>query len=456
MASWVKGGRGPGWGLTALLLGVLVLGAAACTPHRKLYPRLHALAGQAKFAEAATLVEASRSDYGDRNEVLYNLDRGVFHHYAGNYAASNRAFELAEQRIDDLYTESLAGHVGAFLINDNTLPYRGEDFEGVMINIYRALNYIQLGNVDEALVEARKVNEKLLFINRQYEPDKQNVYSEDAFARMLMGVFYEIGGTRDDINDAFISNRLAVKAYEQNFAQLYGVTLPTVLKSNLVTTADFMGENDFALAKQRFPQVEALRLSEKGKLGQLFFIHFAGRGPVKVESSITAFMPNGRLFKIAFPQYRSNFYLIHSSRILVEGVAKADLEVAEPVGPIAIKNLENRKGRIAAKAIARATTKYVAALALEQQARKRGGDLAGLVARAAGSVFTFVTEKADLRAWQTLPDKILVGRVSLKPGTYQVAVQFLSSGGGVFQTRQLGTIEVKAGTTKFFILHSNS
>ena len=126
------------------------------------------------------------------------------------------------------------------------------------------------------------------------------------------------------------------------------------------------------------------------------------------------------------------------------------------MGPIAIKNLENRKGRIAAKAIARATTKYIAALALEQQARKRGGDLAGLVARAAGSVFTFVTEKADLRAWQTLPDKILVGRVSLKPGTYRVAVQFLSSGGGVFQTRQLGTVEVKAGTTRFFILHSNS
>ena len=217
-----------------------------------------------------------------------------------------------------------------------------------------------------------------------------------------------------------------------------------------------MGESDFALAKQRFPQVKALRLSEKGKLGQLFFIHFAGRGPVKVESAITAFMPNGRLFKIAFPQYRSNFYLIHGSRILVEGVAKADLEVAEPVGPIAIKNLENRKGRIAAKAIARATTKYIAALALEQQARKRGGELAGLLTRVAGSVFTFVTEKADLRAWETLPDKILVGQVSLKPGTYRVAVQFLSSGGGVFQTRQLGTIEVKAGTTKFFILHSNS
>ena len=73
---------------------------------------------------------------------------------------------MAEQRIDDLYTESLAGHVGAFLINENTLPYRGEDFEGVMINFYRALNYIQLGNVDEAMVEARKVKEKLLVINR--------------------------------------------------------------------------------------------------------------------------------------------------------------------------------------------------------------------------------------------------------------------------------------------------
>jgi hypothetical protein len=138
----------------------------------------------------------------------------------------------------------------------------------------------------------------------------------------------------------------------------------------------------------------------------------------------------------------------------VNGAVAATLELGHPTGAIAVKNLQNRIGRIRAKAVARAVTKYIANRALQKRAEKEGG-AAQLFAYVAGNVATAVSEQADLRSWQTLPDRILVGRVLLPPGRHRIAVQYLSSGGGVAGTRELGEVEVVAGRTRFFTLHTN-
>lgn len=437
----------------AICAGLLALTLAACTPHRELYPRLESLAAGGRYTEAAKLVEANKDTYGERNAVLYNLDRGVFYHYAGEYEASNRAFEAAEQRIDELFTTSVSGEVGAFMVNDNTLPYRGEDFEAVVINVYRALNYARLGDVDAALVEARKVDLKLTQINRQYEPQDRNAYREDAFARLLMGIFYEEGGTREDLNDAFISNRLAYSIYERSFAPNYGATAPTVLKRNLVTTASFMGPDELAQARDA-TGLAPESLDQRRRQARLVLVHYAGRSPVKVENSLTAVV-GGDLIRVAFPGYRARSYLIHGSRARIGADTVVPLEEGQPTGAIAMRSLEDRRGRVAAKAIARAVTKYVANRRLQREAQDQGGG-AGLLAFLLGNVYAVATEQADLRAWQTLPDKILIGSTFVEPGVHRVVVEFLTSGGGVVSTRDLGELDLSPGSVRFLILHTNT
>jgi uncharacterized protein len=435
-----------------LWAGVAVL-LASCSPHRELYPRLERLSAEGRYEDAAKLVEKNKSEYGDRNAVLYNLDRGTLYHYAGDYKKSNEAFAEAERRMDELYTESVTGNVGAFVVNDNTLPYPGEDFEKVTVNLYRALNYIELGQVDEAIVEARKINLKLEKINDAYPADKKNVYKEDAFARLLAGVLYEMGGTRDDLNDAYISDRLAANAYAKDFAKHYNVQAPEVLAHNLLTTAIFMGSDELAAAKKTFPDVEAIPYARVEQQAQLYFVHFAGRGPTKVEGDIRAIMPDGNFIKIAFPRYRSNYYLINGSQVLVDGQPGVTLQEAQPLGAIAVENLDNRKTRIAVKAIARATTKYLASRALQHEARRKS-EAAGLLAYVAGNAYAEFSEKADLRSWQTLPDRVLIGRVMVPPGKHHLVVAFTSGPGNVVFKRDLGDVDVHAGETRFFIVHT--
>jgi hypothetical protein len=194
---------------------------------------------------------------------------------------------------------------------------------------------------------------------------------------------------------------------------------------------------------------------KRARWGQVYFVHFAGRSPVKVESGFAGSFGT-LVVKVVFPEYRRVSYLMNGSRVLVDGQVSTILDPAEPVGSIAIKNLENRKGRIYAKAIARAGAKAAANLALQQQARRQGGDGAGLLAAIVGGVATVATEQADLRCWQTLPDRILFGRVLLPPGKHKLGVQFTTGANAVMATKDLGDIEVLPGRTKFIILQSTN
>jgi hypothetical protein len=448
-----RGGAASAW--AGLFLAVAALAAGGCSPHRELYIDLEKLAAAGKYEQAAQVVQKAKSEYGERNEVLWNMDLAVFYTYAGQYDLSNQALERAERRIDALFTESISGNVAAFISNDNTLPYKGEDFESVVVNIYRALNYAGLGKLESALVEARKVDQKLNHINSQYAPSEKNAYKEDAFARLLMGAFYEAGGSRSDLNDAFISNRLATGIYDKEFQPIFQAAAPDVLRSNLITTAEFMGREELEQSKAKYANTPFISLDDKKKQGQVYFVHFAGRAPVKVEENVAQIMPDGNVFKIAFPKYSRAPSVINGSRVLVDGQVSTQLQVGHPTASIAIRSLEDRMGRIRAKAIARAVTKYMAGKALrDSQNRESAGRQ--LLAFAAAAAYNIASEQADLRAWQTLPSDILIGRVLLPPGKHKLAVQYLTAGGAVVATKDFGELEVPAGGTKFIVFHTNN
>lgn len=441
--------------LRLVVLAVGALAAASCASFRELYPKVDALAAAGQYSDAAALIEKNKDEYGDRNSVLYHLDMGTMLHYAGKWKESNVHFAAAERRMDELYTESITGHVAAFAVNDNLLPYRGEDFESVIVDLYQALNWIQQGNLENALIFARKVDQKLDFINRQYDVDKKNVYKEDAFARLLTGALWEASGGSEGLNNAYISYNTAWGIYDKDFSKNYQVRAPPVLGENLLTTAMFMGRDELALARQRYGNLPVLSPQEKGsKYGQLYVVHFSGRSPVKYESGFQGTF--GTYFvKVVFPAYRRVAYSVSGSQVLMDGQVAGQLDPAEPIGSIALTNLDNRKSRIYAKAIARAGAKLAANAALQQQARKQGGDVAGLFAAVVGGVATAATEQADLRCWQTLPDRILFGRVLMPPGKHRIGVQFLAGGSAVAATQDFGEIEVPPGKVRFIIVQTN-
>jgi hypothetical protein len=454
----MKGLRNNKWVALATLAAVLI-GVAACAPQMRIYPAVDQLMAAADFGSAIELVEKNREKYGKRDYLIYLMDQAILAHYAGDYARSAKILGEASQEFEERYTQSITKYGATWLVNDLTADYRGEDFESVMINLFNAINYAKLGEVAEALVEGRRVDNRLNLINSKYDEDKKNVYKEDGFARFLMGILYEASGTSQDMNDAYISYKKAYKIYKDDFSLKYGTLPPPALKENLLSVAAFMGTEEWAHWKRSLPGVRFITLEQRRKEAEVYVIHYNGKAPVKVEEVIIVPMPDGHVIKIAFPKYEERPSNIKSSVICASSAAgkpiyRSRSVLVEHIGRIAMKNLENRKARVKAKAIARAAAKYATGKAASDEIRERQGDMAGLFADILTTAVAVATERADLRCWRTLPAEFWVAKLIAKPGDYQITAECLGQHGGVVRRLNVGRHTLEAGDKRFIIFHT--
>lgn len=437
----------------------------------------HLLKGDAASADA--VIEKNKEGYGERNAVLYYMDRGMTLHLAGRYQESNQLLEEAERRIEDLFTKRVTTESAAFLTNDNLLPYEGEDFEKVMINMVMALNYVYLDQIENALVEARKVDQKLNVINDKYA-DKKNAYKEDAFARYLAGILYEAGGEQE-LNDAWISYRKSMATFK-DYADIYKTPIPTMVIQDAMRLTDTLGQRDILEEiKKEYPNIDWKPMKSPKGQGELIFVSYNGKAPKKEDRFIdiplspdaiaivlaTANQNNdvktaargvtamqGQIVRLALPKFvpqKSEVAYAEVSLIPQDGGASVSGRtlLMEDITAIAMKNLDDRIIRITAKAVARAAVKKVLATAVEKKAEKEGGALAGLIAGSVAHAAAFATEQADKRSWRTLPDEIQIARIAVPSGTYDLRVKYVGKNGAVIDQKIFPKIVIKAGGKRF-------
>lgn len=461
------------------LFFVLFLLLQACGPVSSHYVVVEDYLLKGDAASADAVIEKKKGEYGERNAVLYYMDRGMTLHLAGRYQESNQLLEQAERKIEDLFTKRITTEAAAFLTNDNLLPYEGEDFEKVMINMVMALNYMYLGQIESALVEARKVDHKLNLINDRYA-HRKNAYKEDAFVRYLAGILYEAGGERE-VNEAWISYRKALATFK-DYAALYKTPIPAAVAQDVLRLTDFLGQQDILLeVKKEFPNVEWRSNKELKGSGELIFVSYNGKAPRKEDNffdiplspeavaivlatakedeqvksavrGITAIQ--GKIVRVALPKFvpqESEVAFAEMSLTSQDGTTSVSGRtiLMEDITAIAMKNLDDRIFRITAKAAARAAVKKVLATSVEKKAEKEGGVLAGLIVGSVAHAAAFATEEADKRSWRTLPDEIQIYRIAVPPGTYDLRVQYVATTGAIIAQKTFPKVVIKAGEKRF-------
>jgi|WetSurMetagenome_2_1015567.scaffolds.fasta_scaffold61316_2 uncharacterized protein len=408
------------WYLPALLLFL-----AGCGSSTQFYRSVEDHVSAGRYAEAIQGINENRNAYGDRSTVLYNLDLGLIYHYAGMIDSSNVHLLAAEREIEELYTKSVSLAAMSFLLNDNVLPYDGEDFERVLINIFLALNYAQQGLPDEALVEARKVDLKMREFVSQYEG--KNKYQEDALARYLAGALYESGG---EINDAFISYKKSYEAYE-TYKQLYHMTPPRFLLDDLVRMAKRLG---FTEEYEKYVGLGGKHPSTTDtRQGSLIVVAYAGRAPVKTEvrPSVSVADSAGVIhtFQIALPKFTARMTVERSYDVSLRtsgdssGRVSARTVIAEDITAIADQSLEDRLALVYLKSGGRALLKFLAAEGAKSKLKEKSENtLVNILGSIAIDLAVGATEQADIRCWRTLPAQIQLARLELTPGSYEVTV----------------------------------
>ncbi len=434
-----------------------VMEMAACAPMIQYYPQMNALILQQDYSAALELHRKNKPSFGKRNEVLYYLDEGLLAHFAGRYAESNESFFTAERLMEDLYTRSISQEAASFLINDNTRSYRGEDFEAALVNMFLALNYVGMGQWEDALVEARKVDSKLTAFNVQYPAGKKNVYREDAFIRFVMGLLYEAVGEK---NDAFISFRQAEQIYRQDYRGNYGVSAPDmVIEKLLESTRDMGFTPEMREIRKAYPYINRRKLPNTSDEAEVYLIDYNGRGAEKVERFFYIPMPDRYVLKFAYPEFEKRAFSAAGCRIHLKNIQtgrqySARTVLAEDLSSIAIVNLKNRIGRIQAKAVARVTSRYLLAKEAEKEALKKRDQNMARIYRLTFQTFMLAFENADIRHWRLLPAQIQVARVVIPRGDYECVIQVLDKNGNPINTRSMAPISIHKGEKKLIPLRT--
>ncbi|HSA31279.1 MAG TPA: hypothetical protein P5160_05695 [Candidatus Omnitrophota bacterium] len=400
------------------------------------------LVAQGEAEQAVLVFKRASSGYGRNHELLFFLDRGMVNHYAGRYTESIQDFEHAKGLYETLFTQSISKKALTWIWNDYAQPYRGEDFERAMLNLFQAMNFVALGKIDEALVEARNVDLILRRFNQQYG-EQANVYKDDAFVRFLMGILYESTGRSYDVNDAFVSYRTALEIYEGDYATFYDLKAPLLLKENLLSVSQWMGTSDLKQYQSVLSDVSVKSMAERGDSAQVYVILYRRMIANKVQSTI--FLPgiDGYLTRISFPKYRNVFQsskeMVLEAKNVQGEVFRSEFQQAEDLNVIAKKNLEDRRLRIAAKAVVRPVAKQLVFEKIEDKIHEKAGDTAGELVRYAGMAYVAFSEEADTRSWETLPAEIRVARLILDAGTYEFFVE----------GERIGSLAVMPGDQRF-------
>ena len=398
------------------------------------YKMLNSYARLDDCQQALDYLEKASDSYGKNKKLLYLLDSAMINMRCGDYDESNRFFHSAEELAEKLWTKSISRELTSFIISDYTIPYDGEDFERAQINLFSAVNYARLGNYEDALVECRRLDSLLSMYNDKYE--QKNVFKEDAFGRYLSGILYE---TEGNLSDAYIDYYKAFKTYE-DYATYYGTPMPSSLVKGLLRVAE---------ATDRFDEARLMvgntnlwkwpGQKEVEELGKVVLINLNGQSPVKRSHKFTVATKRGPI-SIAFPIYKVSSPSCRKSQLIVKSedqVHRTDAEIVEDINRIAVKNLDDRKGRVITKAIARAVAKQAAVNQLTKDEN---------VKILFNIINTIAIERADTRSWQTLPGELWLAIQYLPPGKYKTYFNHCGA------HQYIEDVEVKAGETKILLV----
>lgn len=422
--------------------------------------------------DARRFLENNSKAEEKKDRLLYFLDRGVVEQMLGNYQLSNEYLEKA-YLYNQNYRNNFGNDVLEMVANPMLKPYKAEEFEAVMLYYYKAINYIHLGELDNALIEIRRINIQLNELNDRYE-GKRNRYKQDAFALNLMGIIYEAKG---EINDAFIAYRNSFEAYKKVYEEEFQLSAPEQLKSDLLRTSYQLGFRDeYNRYSQEFGKEYRPMDNASGEL-VVFWLN--GLGPVKGEFSLnlTVLKGEGGMFtfaneaegfnipyssapgpssgsanfsdlkvvRMAIPKFRKRTPIYNRAVLKKDSLKSVEvkLEKAEDIQAIAFASLEDRMLREVSKSVGRLAIKQAAEAATRQQ----NEDLGSLV-----SIFNGLTEKADTRNWQTLPNSIYYARIKLAPGNHELSLQTIAANNE--KQNNLISVEIKEGRTSFYTLHS--
>jgi|GEM_PF-356333 len=478
-----------------LFVVLCVLSTLLCTTRSaKRLTTLNAAASNQDYAGAIKAIRNNPDLYGSQNQFLYWFDLGLLFHYTGQYDTSLFHLQKAEKVFDDLFAVSITNEAASIMTNDNIRPYRARRFEQVLLHQYLAFNYLAAGNIDEALVETRKV--QLVFDRFQSKDGKKDKYNDDGMSHFISSILYDALGEDDN---AAISLYKSVYAYQNgpvstpdDVNDLAYYTLLAQERENDVTELGLKPQRDSAVP---VPGLYADPQSE------IILVGYSGMGPVLGETifwgtyivdgllivyyrnpngdTVAFTMPappipdtkkkkekegeegeepkegeiySGQTFHIKFAlpemvarEFRADHFIVFADTAAGSETRSGSLTDTDL---LLRKDIDDNYSKIIARTALRVVLRTIASQKTKKEL-STDQPLVNLLLNFGTDLLTDQLEKADTRLCLFLPHSIQIARIPVQPGTHRLEAAAIDNKGKAIDRKVWEAVNVKEREKKF-------
>ena len=355
------------------------------------------------------------------DNALLVLDRASVQQGEAKFDLSRRDFEAADKAIDMLDLARNAGDsIGEYVFSGSSGKYVAPPYEKLLVNTLNILNYLELGDLNGARVEARRLS-----VVQKYYRDQLNQKDNPVvgLGSMLAGFTYEKSGETDE----------ALRYYDEALGQASFGSLRDPVRRLA------------ALGNYRSPRIKALLEEGEAKpandgTGEILFVVGFGRVPHKIPQRIpiglaltyvsgsisphdheqaNKLAAQGLVTWVNFPslapgqgRWATPSLRMGNQFLQLEEAVDVDREVRE----------EWKK--IEGKIILSAITRLIARVAVGQGIQSAAGrdNVVGFLGSLAAQATLTALDTPDTRSWETLPARIAIARVRVPAGTYPIEI----------------------------------
>lgn len=353
--------------------------------------------------------------YKAKDRVLYALEKGTINYFMGDHEQSVESFANAEEYMDQFFSKSASTGLKAFLTNDNQLNYNGEVYEDVYLNGFKSLSYLEMDQFESALVEARRIAQKLEEAEAKYGGYAESLSKADTTKND--DIKWEAGTS--SIHDSPLSHYLASALYAKSGEKDDARIELDKLKKAI--------QNHQALPDSKIKFVKDFEKINDPDSYNVLLAAFSGNAPDKIEININTDIDfDGKGVKIAIPKLVMQPSSVGYVEVVINDMMTKHLPIIEEMDKVARETFQIKKPIIVARAAVRGIMKSVTQDAGSDAVEDKWGDAASDAFDFIGGRIREASEQADLRGWQTMPGKVYTNVVKLPPGEHKISFRYYS------------------------------
>ncbi len=395
---------------------------------------------------ANTALEVEEPDHYpidlDGENALLVLERGTIKQGLGRYKSSALDLRISDKHLEMLDVKNdTAGNIGKWLFSDDSTVYKAPPHEKLLINTLNMLNYLSIGDLESARVEARRFTIMQDYLKDQVSPEEAGLGLGD----YLAGFTFEMSGRREQALGHYDSaleagdhpsliapiRRLAAcdtsrtDRIEKLLEPVEEGSQGPLCERTSPKTGTILVVTSLGLA----PHKQARRIPIGAALVIGAHVMYGPGLSSGNSSRANELSAKGLLKWVMFPVMKKTRPGYKRAQVKVDG-KPVHSELGENVTELVIDAWDRIKGTRMVAAITRMITRAVVGEAANQGA-KAGGAASGLALLAQFAVEGAMTaaDTPDTRSWVTLPSMILVSRKEVPAGKHKVSVAFSGQAG---------------------------